>query len=49
MMQSHKQRSHVPGTVGDVKVNCCDGRDDNEWDLVARREHGSIIRADLFS
>jgi hypothetical protein len=39
------QRS--PRAVGDVKVDCCDGCDDNEWNLVTRSQHGSIIRPDL--
>jgi hypothetical protein len=40
---------NVPGTVGDVKVNSRDGRDDDKWDFVTRCEHSCIIRADLMS
>ena len=42
-------RSNAPGTIGDVKINCCDGCDDEKWNFVTRCEHGSIVRADLMS
>jgi hypothetical protein len=47
MVPTCPQRSHLPGAVGDVKVDCCDGCDDNERDLVTRSQHGGIIRPDL--
>ena len=48
MMQTYPQRSqHLPRAVCDVKVDCGDGCDDNERNVVTRSQHGSIIRPDL--